>query len=162
MLKDHFQNAYVTRNLDKTLDVFRSLYGINDFLCVDPDIDVLTPEGMRHTSCRAAMGWADERLMIEIIEPGPGTLDIYSHFLPEDDSPRLHHVGMRSIDWNATHQQVAQLGAPIAMEHRMPEGLNFIYIDTRKTLGHYIEYIWALPEMWQYMGAPENFYAPMR
>lgn len=27
-----------------------------------------------------------------------------------------------------------------------------MYVDARHNLGHYLEYIWATPEMWKYMG----------
>ncbi|MFV8816554.1 VOC family protein [Haliea sp. E17] len=153
LLTDCFQTAYVTRDLDRTVELMKTRYGIEDFLLIDPEIDVLTPEGMRHSRCRAAMGWADDKHMFEIIQPLPGaTVDIYSEYLPDDDSPRFHHIAVRTFDWEQTHRQVRAEGWSIAVEHHMPEGLNFMYVDCRATLGHYVEYIWATPEMWAFTG----------
>ena len=153
LLTDCFQNAYVTRNLEKTVALMKSRFGFGDFILVDPDIDVMTPDGVRHSRCRAAMAWAGSSYMVEIIQPLPGsTVDIYSEFLPKGDSPRFHHTAVRTFDWEKTHNEVEAEGWTIAAEHHMPEGLNFMYVDCRGTLGHYVEYIWATPEMWAFMG----------
>ena len=152
-LTDSFQNAYVTRDLDATVELMKSRFGIGDFTLVDPDIDVMTPNGIRHSKCRAAMGWSGSSYMVEIIQPLPGsTVDIYSESLPQDNSPRFHHTAVRTFDWEETRKQVEAEGWTIAVEHHMSEGLNFMYVDCRETLGHYVEYIWAIPEMWAFMG----------
>lgn len=148
---NHFQNAYVTRDLDKSIELMQKRYGIGHFLCMDPDIEVMTPEGPRQSICRAALGWADPEIMIELIEPVGGTVDIYSELLPGDDSPRFHHAAMRVDDWDAMHQHLETQGWRIAIEHHMPEGLNFMYVDARDTIGHYLEYVWATPDMWAYI-----------
>lgn len=152
LITDTFQTAYVTRDLDRTVELMKSRFGIREFNLVDPDIDVMTPDGVRHSNCRAAMGWAGS-YMVEIIQPLPGsTVDIYSEFLPQDDSPRFHHIATRTHNWEATRRQVEAEGWTVAVEHQMPEGLNFMYVDCRDTLGHYVEYIWAVPEMWAFIG----------
>ena len=152
LLTDCFQNAYVTRDLDATVEMFKSRFGVENFTLVDPDIDVMTPQGIRHSNCRAAMGWSGSSYMVEIIQPLPGsTVDIYSDYLPADNSPRFHHVAVRTLDWEQTHQQIEDEGWTIAVEHHMEEGLNFMDVDARESLGHYVEYIWAVPEMWAFM-----------
>lgn len=153
LLTDCFQNAYVTRNLDATVELMRNRFGIEEFIFFDPDMDVTTPNGIQHSRCRAALGWAGTHYMVEIIQPLSGaTVDIYSAFLPADDSPRLHHIGIRTVDWEETRERVEAEGWTIAIEHHMPEGMNFMYVDARESLGHYVEYIWATPEMWAFIG----------
>ncbi len=147
----HFQNAYVTRNLDKAMELMKSHYGIERFLCMDPDMKVMTPEGPRHSICRAALGWADDKMLIELIQPVGGSVDIYSEFLPEDDSPVFHHAAMRVDDWDKIHAAIESRGWRIAVEHHMPEGLNFMYVDVRDSIGHYLEYVWATAEMWEFL-----------
>ncbi len=151
IFQNHFQNAYVTRDLDKSIELMKARYGIDHFLCIDPDIEVITPQGLRHSTCKAALGWADSSMLIELIQPLDGTVDIYSEFLPEDDSPRFHHAAMTTENWDETHAYLEENGWTIAVEHHMPEGLSFMYVDARDTIGHYLEYIWATPEMWAYL-----------
>ncbi len=151
LFQNHFQNAYVTRDIDKAMQLMQERYGIERFLCIDPDVEVMTPDGPRRSICRAALGWADSDMMIELIEPRGGSVDIYSCALPEDDSPRFHHAAMRVDDWDRIHEYLEREGWTIAVEHHMPEGLNFMYVDARDTLGHYLEYVWAVPEMWDYI-----------
>lgn len=149
---NHFQNAYVTRDIDAAVERLTRHYGIDRFIHFDPDAMVQTPAGPRHLKARAALGWIDASLMIELVQPGPGTVDIYSEALPADDSLRFHHIAMRTADWAATRRAMDERGWPIAMELEMAEGLNFLYADARAELGHYVEYIWATPEMWAQMG----------
>lgn len=152
MLEGHFQNAYVTRDLERSIELFKDAYGVDNFIHFEPDMEVMTPEGPRRSISRAALGWVDSRFLIELIEPISGSVDIYSDFLPEDGHPRFHHAAMRTHDWDDTRARLVAKGWRIAMEHHMPEGLKFIYVDARQNLGHYLEYIWATPEMWKYMG----------
>ena len=39
---------------------------------------------------------------------------------------------------------------PIAYQGEVP-GCKFIYIDTRPSLGHYTEYLWAAEDLWAAM-----------
>lgn len=151
-LRNCFQSAYVTRDLDRTLELFRHEYGIDHFIHFEPDMEVITPTGTGTLTCRAALGWADRQYVVEVIQPIGGSADIYSAFLPVDDSPRLHHVAMRTDDWDGLHRQIQAKGWTIAVEAHMPEGLKFMYIDARQQVGHYLEYVWATPEMWQAIG----------
>lgn len=154
MLFQHFfQNAYVTRDLDHGMALMQDRHGIREFLVIEPDIKMMTPHGPKRSMSRAALGWADESYLVELIQPLPGSeIDIYSAFLPDDNGLRFHHVAARTFDWESTHRQIEEDGWTIAMEHHMVEGLNFMYVDARETLGHYVEYIWATPDMWAYMG----------
>lgn len=152
MLHNHFQNAYVTRDLEYAIALFRDNCGMGDVIHFEPDLEVMTPNGIRRSTSKVALGWIDDHFLIELIQPISGTVDIYSDFLAEDRQPRFHHSAMRCHDWEETRRRVLEKGWVIAVEHHMPEGLNFMYVDTRSTLGHYLEYIWATPDMWEHMG----------
>jgi len=152
-----FQNAYVTRDLDRAMELMKTRFNIKEFMVIEPDIEMITPNGPKRSITRAALGWADNSFLIELIQPMPGSeIDIYSAFLPEDDRPKFHHVAARTFDWEETHRQITAEGWTIAQEHHMKEGLNFMYVDALDTLGHYVEFIWATPEMWSYMGGVES------
>jgi len=155
IFRHHFQNAYVTRSREATMELLRRKYGIDDFVQFEVDMDMQTPEGPKRLVSRAALGWVGN-FNVEIIEPAGGELDVYSDFLPGDDSPRFHHVCMRTANWDATLAAIAVCGWQVAFEGHM-DGLRFAYVDVRAELGHYLEYLWAEPAMWQMMGGPADF-----
>jgi hypothetical protein len=62
---------------------------------------------------------------------------------------------VRRDDLAAMRAEIAQLNLPLAFEGEVP-GLTYIYLDTRATLGHYLEYVWASPEGWQMIGWPNG------
>ena len=154
-LKGHYQNAYVTHDLDKAMAMIDRRYGKIDWIVFDPDMVLKTPEGEKQSSLRAAVGWAGG-LNIELIQPTRGWNDTYLPFLPEDGSdptPRFHHIAVRRDNESEMRAEIAELGLPLAFEGSVP-GLLFIYLDARQTLGHYLEYVWATPEAWQMQGWP--------
>lgn len=69
---------------------------------------------------------------------------------PSDNSLRLHHLGMRVSDWDATKAEGKKNKWTIAHEGGV-EGVKFVYIDARDTIGHYLEYIWVSPAMWDHL-----------
>ncbi|TGD73566.1 hypothetical protein E4634_11105 [Mangrovimicrobium sediminis] len=150
--RNHYQNAYVTRDIEAAMALAQQRYGIDSFIQFDVDMDMLTPDGPRRSISKAALGWSGG-FNFELIEPVGGELDIYSAYLPPDNSLRLHHVCMRTFDWDATLADIAANGWPIAFEGHM-EGLKFVYVDARETFGHYLEYLYAEPEMWRMIGGP--------
>ncbi len=152
IFKNLYQNAYVTRDLDKAVALFKREYGVAEFIHFEPDMEVITPSGPAHLRCRAALGWVDEHFQIEVIQPLDGGIDVYSSFLPDDDSPRFHHVAMRCDDWRRMRADIDARGWVVAYEGHM-EGLSFIYVDARDNVGHYLEYVWATPDMWRAIGA---------
>ena len=155
--RNHFQNAYVTHNLDKAMKLIDDRFGKIDWIVFDPDMILETPEGPKASSVRAALGWT-EGLQIELIEPVSGFLDHYLPALPADKSdptPVFHHIAVRRDDEAAMRAEIERLGFPVLFESSVP-GLIFIYLDGRETLGHAFEYIWATPEGWDMQGWPKD------
>jgi len=153
----HFQNAYVTHKLEDALGLIDDQFGKVDWIVFEPDMVLKTPHGTKEASVRAALGWHDGH-QLEIIEPVKGYVDHYREALPEDKgdpTPRFHHIAMRRDDEAAMRAEVERLGLPLYYEGAVP-GLVFIYLDARKALGHYFEYIWATPEGWEMQGWPKG------
>lgn len=150
IFRNHYQNAYVTRDIESAKQLVSRKYGIADYLEFDVDMDMLTPEGPKRSQSKAALGWVGG-LNIELIQPVGGELDVYSAFLPQDDSLRFHHFCMRTFDWDATLAEIANNDWQIAFEGHM-DGLKFVYVDVREELGHYLEYLHAEPQMWKMVG----------
>ncbi|TGD70297.1 hypothetical protein E4634_21205 [Mangrovimicrobium sediminis] len=46
-----------------------------------------------------------------------------------------------------TATEAARRGWEVALEGSVP-GIDFLYLDTSATLGHYVEYMCATPEAW--------------
>ena len=155
--KGHFQNAYVTHNLDKALEGIDQRFGKIDWIVFEPDMILKTPMGDKESSVRAALGWHQGH-QLEVIQPVKGYLDHYLPALPadrNDHTPRFHHIAVRRDDEAAMREEIAQLGLPLLFEGSVP-GLVFIYLDARESLGHCFEYIWASPEGWEMQGWPKD------
>ncbi len=153
-LNNFFQNAYVTRSLEHAVDFVRERHGIGEFVYFEPEMDVYTSQD-GHGPChvKVALGWAGP-LQLELIEPVSGNLQHYLDYLPEDPSDnslRLHHICMRVLDWDKAREDIERQKFPVAYEGGV-EGVKFVYLDARDTFGHYLEYLWASPEMWKQMG----------
>jgi hypothetical protein len=156
-LQGHYQNAYVTHDLDKAMALLKERYGLSDFSVFEPDMVLRAPGGEKQAGVRVALVWAGG-LQLEFIEPGKGYQDHYLPFLPEDvadPTPRFHHMAVRRDDLAAMREEIAQLELTMAIEGSVP-GLIFIYLDARATLGHYLEYVWASPEGWEMIGWPKG------
>src|SRR5688572_16252636 len=100
ILRGHMQNAYVTHDLDKAMEIVGNRFGIEKFDRFDPEMTVETLAGVKPMNVRVASFWAGG-LNIEIIEPVSGYIDHYVSLLPEDRSdavPRFHHISLRRDD----------------------------------------------------------------
>jgi hypothetical protein len=156
-LRGHYQNAYVTHDLDRAMALLTERYGVGDYIVFEPDMMLKTPSGVKPSKVRAALAWAGG-LQLELIQPVSGFLDHYLPYLPADAAdpvPRLHHIAVRRDDLDAMRAEIDQLGLPLAFEGEVP-GLVFIYLDARESLGHFLEYVWATPEGWEMIGWPKG------
>lgn len=163
LMRGHMQNAYVTHNLDKAMEMLSDRFGIEKFDRFDPDMTVMTENGPQPMVNRVASYWAGG-LNYEIIEPVSGAIDHYVSMLPDNKSdavPRFHHISLRRDDEAEMRGEIADLGLPLAFEgplsikDAIPK-LVFVYLDGRATLGHYVEFTWKSPEAWKFVGWPEN------
>jgi len=161
--KGHFQNAYITHDYDKAKKLLSDAFGLDDWLEIDADMRLRTPDGTKTSSVKVGLVWQGGH-QIELIQPVSGYADHYTPVLPEDKSdptPSFHHVCVRRDDLEAMRREIDELGLPFAFEGRVPDengetAMVFIYLDARKTIGHFIEYIWATPAMWEWQRWPKE------
>jgi hypothetical protein len=146
----HYQNAYITRNIDKAVTDFQALADVRKLIRYEGTTEVMTPAGRGPQTNKLAFLWVDD-LQYEFIEPGPGIVDIYRNELPADDSLKFHHICMRVDDWDEFRARVDKQPLPVVME-RGGDTLRFLYLDARKLLGHYLEYVWMNDATWTQMG----------
>lgn len=150
IIGDHFQNAYVTRDLDKAVADFRKLADIRSEYFWDGELTVDTPDGTDSMSVKLALIWV-ENLQYEFIQPISGMEHIYIQALRDDDQLAFHHVCMRVDDWDALHRQLAEQPYPIVFEGAAGPS-KFLYVDARPYCGHFLEYSMMPPEMWAATG----------
>jgi hypothetical protein len=146
----HYQNGYVTRNIEKAIATFREHADAEDILAFEVPFELTTPKGKGTAVTKLAFVWVDD-LQYELIEPVSGLIDVYTEQLPDDDSLRFHHSCMRVPDWDDFRARVDEKGYEVAIEGGS-DLLKFLYIDARADIGHYLEYVWMTDERWTQMG----------
>lgn len=149
----HFQTAYVTNDMDQARQVFADEYAVKDFFFMQNQMEVTTPSGVELCELKIAMANVDG-LQVELIEPVSGAGSrLYSEVLPASGFGMVfHHLGflLPGLDdealWQEFRSQVGNARYPIAIEGDMGVA-RFLYLDTRRDLGHYSEYIWQKQDL---------------
>lgn len=152
LMGQHYQNAYVTRNVDKAVATFRERADVRSLMEIEVPITLWTPQGSGTGVQKLALLWIEDQ-NIELIEPKEGdVLAIYRGALPEHDGLAFHHACYKVDHWNDFLARVGNQPAPLVLRGGTPGMLEFAYLDTRDWLGHYTEYVWMSPERWAQMG----------
>src|SRR5579871_3921118 len=112
ILSGHFQNAYITRDLDKAMAQLKAELAIDQFMTYEGEVQVTTPKGTGPALNRLAFAWLGN-LQYELIQPVSGLVDVYAEALPADDSLRFHHICMRILDWDALLADIERDGRQI-------------------------------------------------
>jgi hypothetical protein len=146
----HYQNAYITRDIDRALDQFRQRTGRADLTSFEVSVPVTTPQGQGIATNKLAFIW-EGGLQYELIQPVSGMVDVYADALPAGDALTFHHSATRISDWDPFRAKVDAEGWRIVLEGDTG-GLKFLYLDARDFLGHYLEYVWMTDERWTQMG----------
>jgi hypothetical protein len=126
----HYQNAYVTRDLDAAVARFEAQADVRASLRFD-DVPVRfrTPEGEGDGVQSVALLWVED-LNIELITPRAGdVLALYRDALPAGDGLAFHHVCHRIDDWGAFESRLAGQPYPVVLRGSTPGLLEFVYLD---------------------------------
>ena len=145
-----FQMSYITRDLDAEMAHCKAELGIERFDTTDAEVEVLSFGKLRPLKIRAAFGNVG-RNQLELIEPVSGAIELYTDEV--DLSKHIinfHHsaIAVRGgiAEWRALLAVVRESGDEFAYlfppEPSDDDKLCFAYVDTRKRLGHYTEYLW--------------------
>lgn len=148
----HYQNAYVTRNIDAALETFRERADVRLVLETEVTVELWTPKGTGTGVQKLAFVWVGD-FQYELIEPKSGAvLDLFRDALPEGGGLQFHHVCHKVDDWDALWAKVRAEPWEVVLRGGTPGMLEYCYVDTRPWLGHYTEYVWMVPERWAAMG----------
>jgi Glyoxalase/Bleomycin resistance protein/Dioxygenase superfamily len=135
LLAEHFQMAYVTSDMERALDLFKTRFGIQKFSRLEGQM----PTGGQ---IRAEFAWVGTIMYELICASGPGS-DLYMDCLPRDDEFHVkhHHLGFllrRREQWDAVMLKARQSGWAIPYRNDNPL-VEVCFVDVPE-LGHYLEY----------------------
>ena len=159
---DLFQMSYITRDMDAAIAHAGAELRIDSFSRSESEIEVLSFGQKQTLGVKAAIANFGAR-QFEIIQPVSGAIEIYTdevdlsgHIL------NFHHIGIAvpgpRTAWDALLEDVRASGDEFAyLFPAVPspeDKLCFCYVDTRRRLGHYTEYLWADPSLAGITAAP--------
>jgi hypothetical protein len=152
---DLFQVSYVAKNRDRAVELAAAKLGIDNFFAFEATAPVLargTPQELRLRVAVANTGTHQ----FEIIEPVSGPTWIYTDGKDlNQQTLLLHHVGIAVVGpyllWQETIAQLQADGDEIVQISALPSGEEpqamFAYVDNRRSLGHFTEYLWWSPAL---------------
>ncbi len=146
----HYQNAYVTTDLDKALARFTTVVEPRSVVQFETSFPALTPAGPAELTSRLAFVWVGD-LQYELIQPVHEPVPLFRPLLPENDLLAFHHSCTRVDDWDALRAELDERGDPVVLEGGGDE-LRFLYVDARAVLGHFLEYTWMTDARWAQLG----------
>ena len=146
-LEKPYQVSYVTADLEAAMALFREQYGVARFRVLSdgsgPGMRAWTPAGEGEMRVRVAVARLGD-MVLELMEPVDGLVDIYRDFLVPGQPVRLHHLAMMCDDIDRVRAESEAMGRPVALAGESG-GLRLIYVDARASLGHYLEYVQPPP-----------------
>ncbi len=147
-----FQMSYITRDLDAAMAHAKAEVGIQHFDTTDAEVEVYSFGAMKQLKIRAAFANVG-RHQFEIIQPVSGgattvytdEVDLSKHIL------NFHHIAIAVRggiqQWRELIAEVRASGDDFALlapvEATDDDKVCFAYVDTRKRIGHYTEYLWV-------------------
>jgi hypothetical protein len=146
-----FQMSYITRDLDAAMDHARETLGVGEFSTTDAEVEVLSFGKLQPLKIRAAMANIG-RNQLEIIQPVSGAISVYTDEVDLDSHIlNFHHIAIAVRGgferWLELLEEVRASGDEFAFlapaEPTPDDKVCFCYVDTRKRLGHYTEYLWV-------------------
>jgi hypothetical protein len=150
-----FQMSYITRDIEAAVEHARTELGIDNFHVSEAVAEVMSEGRVQELVLNAAIANIG-RHQFEILQPISGPIHFYldevdldSHIL------NFHHVAIAVTggydNWQKLLDEVHTSGDPFAFsfpaEPSPDDQLAFCYVDTRKRLGHYTEYMWWAPAL---------------
>ena len=146
-----FQMSYITRDLEAAMAHCRAEMGIEHFETTDAEVEVLSFGHVRPLKIRAAFANVG-RNQFELIQPVSGAIEIYTDEVDlSGHIINFHHVAIAVrggiADWRALLAEVRASGDEFAFLSPAVESdedkVCFCYVDTRRRIGHYTEYLWV-------------------
>ncbi len=134
---DHFQIGYVTNDLERAAEIFRSRFGIAEFRHNDAELPGGAKVGTRTV-------WIGATMYEIACGSGPG-MEAFSRYAPPggDFVLRFHHLGYCVPDeagWAAMEREVARQGWELLKPSDTPGYVRACFVLVAE-LGHLVEFI---------------------
>ena len=134
---DHFQIGYVTNDVDRAAEVFRTRFGVRAFRANDNDV-----EGGGRIAVRSA--WIGGMMYEICCGSGPG-MEVYSDPAPPGGAfiLKLHHFGYLVPDetvWRALEGEIQRGGWTVRSRSDIPGFFRGCQVEAPE-LGHLLEFI---------------------
>jgi hypothetical protein len=140
LLKQHFQVAYVVRDISHAIERLRERFGIEKWEVIDWR-DFATEE---QPFAKIALAFAGE-LMVELMEPLTEGPSRFTEWIPQlASAARFHHLGflLHSEDeWQEVNEKLSASGYPTIFEGGFGDFVDYRCVDTVTDLGHYCELV---------------------
>jgi hypothetical protein len=145
-LANIMQVAWVTPDMDRSLEQFGALYKVPEFLVMEQTFPAEVFGRHGEIGLRIALANVDA-MQLELIQPLGGNDSIYRDVLPADGSHAnvFHHVCVKVYGPRANWEEhIAGLGVhqPIVYSGDVGPDARFVYTDERATIGMYLEHVW--------------------
>jgi len=134
--------AYVTHDLELGKKRLGEMFGVSEF-----EVGLGLPVGVPGGIAKIDYAIADcDGTIIEAIQPAGGQDGVYRDALAADpDDIVFHHFASRietDAEWDALMDSIARNKLEVLVRDSTDNGVDFLYVDTRRWLGHYLEYIY--------------------
>ena len=152
-----YQLAWVSQNLERTMEDFERAYGIPEWFVMDAEFGAVVDGKKGMMNLHAGFVFVDD-VQYEVIEARPTDIaHFYNQVLPTDGSfaTVFHHLCMKipgPVDaWYAELEKLTP-DKRMACYVDSVEGTRFAYTDERHLCGLHIEYFWIGPELETMLG----------
>lgn len=151
MFRNHFQVAYVVRDVDKCVASLGEKFGVHKW-----EIRKTHPGA---PASRLAFAYAGG-VMLELVEPVPEAKTIFRDWIPEDPAAaRFHHLGYfvhSEEEWRTVVDHYEAAGIK-TLCGSVADLLDYGYADTVAQLGHWTEFVRLKPAGKDYFAnVPDN------
>lgn len=152
---DLFQLSYVAKSRDQAVELASRKLGIDNFTLFDSVAPVISRGVVQDLSLKVAVANVGTH-QFEIIEPVAGPTWIYTDGVDLDrQALTFHHAGLAVMgpyaSWLDTLEQLRADGDEIVQISALDPGTEpracFAYVDNRRSLGHFTEYLWWAPSL---------------
>ena len=115
---------------------------------IEPDMDL--DGGSSETGMKVAAGFSRlGRIVVEVVEPVAGPVDLFQDVLSPDSALSLHHLGIRVENVEAAKKTAEGTGEAVVLSGHFEDQIKFAFVDARSTVGHHLELVEFSESGWQ-------------
>lgn len=145
-----FQLAYLSADRGEGTAALSDSLGLSGWIEFEAELEIDAEHGGGGAAVAVAFArWG--RVVVEVLEPVGGSVEIFRERLAADGGPVMHHVGVRVADLGAARARAAAAGAPCVLSGRFEDQLRFAFIDATASTGHHLELVEFSPAGWELM-----------